>query len=148
MPTVPTNAKCSQLGCKNPKSKLSSNCLEHGGRDTQPFYRNEERDKAHAFYLTAQWRKHRARQLSLQPLCQCCLTRGIITGANEVDHVFPWRQLGGQAFYRNLFQSLCHDCHSHKTQQERKGIITHYHNEIAMTYRLVDYERLVGVDNP
>lgn len=148
MPTVPTNGKCSHLGCNHPRSKYSTSCLEHGGRDTQHTYRSEERDKAHAFYLTAQWGRHRARQLSLQPLCQACLTRGIITGATQVDHVFPWRRIGTHAFYRNLFQSLCHECHSHKTQQEQKGIIMHYANEIAMTYRVVDYQRIMGVDNP
>ena len=148
MPTVPTNGKCSHLACKNPRSKYSTFCLEHGGRDTQLSYRNEERDKAHALYLTAQWQKHRVVQLSGHPLCACCYTRGIITPATEVDHVFPWRQLGRQAFYLNLFQSLCHDCHSHKTQEERKGKVLHYTKGIVMTYRVVDYSQVIGVDNP
>ena len=148
MPTVPSNGKCASLGCKNPRSKYSTYCLEHGGRDTQLTYRSEERDKAHAFYLTAQWARHRMRQLSGQPLCQSCLTRGIITQATEVDHVFPWRQIGAHAFYRNLFQSLCHDCHSHKTQEEKRGRVLHYVNEIVSTYRVEDYKRVIGVDNP
>jgi 5-methylcytosine-specific restriction endonuclease McrA len=122
--------------------------LEHGGRDTQLTYRNDERDKAHAFYLTAQWARHRTVQLSGHPLCACCYTRGIITPATEVDHVFPWRRIGQHAFYRNLFQSLCHDCHSHKTQEEKKGRVWHYTNEIAMTYRVDDYQTVIGVDNP
>jgi 5-methylcytosine-specific restriction protein A len=148
MTTVPTNTQCSHLGCKNPKTRFSGYCLEHGGRDTQLTYRSEERDKAHAFYLTAQWKRHRIVQLSGHPLCASCFSRGIITPATEVDHVFPWRQIGSHSFYRNLFQSLCHDCHSHKTQEERKGRVMHYTNEIVMTYRVDDYHRVVGVDNP
>ena len=62
--------------------------------------------------------------------------------------MFPWRQLGRQAFYLNLFQSLCHDCHSHKTQEERKGKVLHYTKGIVMTYRVVDYSQVIGVDNP
>lgn len=147
MPTVPTNGKCASLGCPNPRTKYSVYCLGHGGRDTQLNYRNEERDRAHRFYLTAQWAKVRARQLSIQPICQACLTRTIITPATEVDHVFPWRRIGEQAFYLNRFQSLCHDCHSHKTQQEQKDIIMSYANGIATTYRLSDYQSVIGVDN-
>ena len=143
MPTVPSNGKCASLGCKNPRSKYSTYCLEHGGRDTQLTYRTEERDKAHAFYLTAQWQRHRIAQLSRQPICQSCLTRGIITPATEVDHVFPWRQIGSNAFYRNLFQSLCHDCHSHKTQQEKKGTILYFTGEIVTRYRVDDYNLLM-----
>lgn len=144
MPTVPNNAKCSHLGCKHPRSKYSGFCLEHGGRDTQPTYRSDERDKAHALYGTAQWSKHRARQLSLQPLCQACLAGGIITSATEVDHVFPWRRIGAHAFYRNLFQSLCHDCHSTKTQREKHDAVLHYSEGIVKTYRLSDYARLTA----
>jgi 5-methylcytosine-specific restriction protein A len=148
MPTVPTNPHCSHLGCKHPRTKYSTSCLEHGGRDTQPTYRNDERDKAHGYYLTAQWARQRARQLSSQPICQSCLTRLVITPATEVDHVFPWRRIGADAFYRNLFQSLCHACHSHKTQQEKKDTILSYANGIVVTYRVSDYQRVVGVDNP
>ena len=126
MPTVPFNSHCSHLGCKNPKSKFSGYCLEHGGRDTQVTYRSAERDKAHAFYSTAQWGRHRRVQLSGHPLCASCLTRGIITSATEVDHVFPWAKIDKQAFYHNLFQSLCHECHSVKTSEERQGTYTHF----------------------
>jgi 5-methylcytosine-specific restriction protein A len=143
MPTVPTNSKCSHLGCNTLRSRYSSFCLQHGGRDTQLTYRSEERDKAHSFYLTAQWQRHRARQLSRQPLCEACFSRGIITGATEVDHLFPWRQIGPKAFYHNLFQSLCHDCHSHKTQQEKKGKVLWYGGGEPMTYQVNDYHLLM-----
>ena len=148
MPTLPTNGKCASLGCKNSRARFSTFCLEHGGRDTQRTYRSAEKDKAHAFYLTAQWKRHRARQLSLQPICESCIKRVVVTGATEVDHVFPWRQIGDQAFYRNLFQSLCHDCHSHKTQQEKKGKVHWYGGGEATVYGVNDYHLLMLERNP
>ena len=84
------------------------------------------------------------RQLSMQPLCQSCLTRGIVTPATEVDHVFPWRRIGPQAFYRNLFQSLCHDCHSSKTQDERRGVFIHWVGGKPVEMAMSDWTRLCG----
>jgi hypothetical protein len=54
------------------------------------------------------------------------MSHGKVVQANHVDHVFPWSRIGKQAFYNNLFQSLCHDCHSVKTNEEKQGIYTHY----------------------
>lgn len=134
MPTLPKYTKCAHLGCKNEKNKYSSFCLEHGGRDTYQYKANEAKQDANAMYNTAQWRSVRQRQLSLQPLCQACLLEGIITSATEVDHVIPWRSIGKQAFYRNIFQCLCHDHHSAKTQMEKRGIYRHYRSEGAIDY--------------
>ena len=142
MPTAPLNGKCSHLGCNNPRSRYSSLCLEHGGRDKQKSYTSEERRESNSFYATAQWRRKRQAELSRQPLCVACLIKGIVTPATEVDHVFPWRRIGEGAFYRNLFQCLCHDHHSLKTQLEKHGIIKHYtQREVDLT--LNDYQRLV-----
>ncbi len=119
MPYAPFNNVCRELGCKNPRSKLNSFCLEHGGLQ----HTNEGKDNA---YSNPAWRTIRRTQLSKQPLCQSCLTHGHIAPALHVDHVFPWRQISEQAFLHNIFQSLCHECHSYKTAQERKGIFEHY----------------------
>jgi hypothetical protein len=65
-----------------------------------------------------------------------------VTPATEVDHVFPWRRISESAFYRNIFQCLCHDHHSLKTQLEKHGIIKHYvDSEKELT--LADYTKLV-----
>ena len=118
MPYTPYNTKCAMLGCKSPKSKLNSYCMEHGGRE----YSNNQ-DGA---YDSKLWKTTRKRQLSLQPLCQACLCQGIITAAQHVDHVFPWRQIGEHAFTRNIFQSLCAEHHSYKTGKEKHGVIIHW----------------------
>lgn len=119
MPYAPYNSVCRELGCKNPRSKLNSFCLEHGGLQ----HTNYGKDNA---YSNPAWRTIRRTQLSKQPLCQSCLTHGHIASALHVDHVFPWRHIGDHAFINNIFQSLCHECHSHKTAQERKGNYEHY----------------------
>lgn len=140
MPTIPSNTKCATLGCKNPRSKLNHYCLEHGGKDTYTTERTEERKQLDSMYQLPFWKTARKLQLSRQPLCQCCLTRGIVTPATHVDHVFPWVKLGRQAFFINWFQSLCHDCHAHKTQLESKGIARHYDQREGHTdYFIIEY---------
>jgi len=132
MPYAPYNSVCRELGCNNPRSKLNSFCLEHGGLQ----HTNEGKDNA---YSNPAWRTIRRTQLSKQPLCQSCLTHGHIASALHVDHVFPWRQIGDHAFINNIFQSLCHECHSHKTAQERKGIFEHYTQDGIKNFTKGDY---------
>lgn len=93
-------------------------------------------------YDSAQWQRTRQRVLSSQPLCQACLLEGRVSPAEEIDHVFPWRQIGLDAFYVNLFQSLCHEHHSAKTQLEQRGVFRHY-IDVPRDYTLPDYELLV-----
>jgi len=142
MPTQPSNTKCSMLACKNPRAKLSARCTEHGGLDTKVIKRTEDRANFNGIYNTASWQRKRALQLSQQPLCQGCLSIGIVKGANHVDHLFSWSAIGMDAFYRNIFQSLCHHCHSSKTLLERDGIYRHYRvgGEPFKDYKIDDYQ--------
>lgn len=143
MPSVPTQTTCQELGCTNPRSRYNVFCVEHGGRNANTQIATEERKAFNSAYQTKFWRIQRVVQLSKQPICQCCLTRGVVTPAEHVDHVFPWAQIGRRAFERNLFQSLCQSCHSHKTSLESKGVIMHYADGIAHEFRLTDYARVV-----
>lgn len=138
MPSTPKATKCQHLGCKATRSKLNSYCLEHGGRD------NMEARQTDSIYQTPAWRSVRQRQLSIQPLCQACLSRGKVEAALHVDHLFAWKHIGKQAFLNNIFQSLCHADHSHKTAQERKGIYEHYTIEGIKTYTGGDYRYVMG----
>lgn len=123
MPTIPTTVKCAMLGCQLPRSKLNTNCLEHGGKN---YSDNIERRLKNNQYSRVGWSKIRIRQLSTQPLCMSCLGRGRVSLATDVDHVFPWSAMGGGAFTHNVFQSLCRECHSTKTGLEQDGIFRHY----------------------
>ena len=42
-------------------------------------------------YDTARWRRVRAYQLQIEPLCRMCAEQGRTTPANVVDHVEPHR---------------------------------------------------------
>jgi hypothetical protein len=53
--------------------------------------------------------------------------------------VFAWKHIGKQAFTHNIFQSLCHSDHSHKTALEKQGVYTHYTPDGERTYGKDDY---------
>ena len=140
MPVYPSNSLCAELGCKNPRSKVNSFCLNHGGMS----HTNENSDNA---YSNPVWKTIRRVQLSKQPLCQSCLNRGTINSANHIDHVFPWRQIGNEAFLQNIFQSLCHECHSYKTGHERKGIFKYYAADGIKDLSINDYPLMMTAYN-
>ena len=135
MPTIPTNNRCATLGCMNNRSRFNSYCLDHGGQDVQ---RYTGKRLSNRMYNTQQWHELRQRQLSIQPLCAGCLSDGVITQAVHVDHVFPWTQIDKEAFYYNLFQSLCPSCHSSKTALERSGTFRAY-GKPSKDYVIADY---------
>ncbi|MCP3904776.1 MAG: HNH endonuclease [Planctomycetes bacterium] len=62
------------------------------------------------------WRRRRAAQLRLEPICRRCGDP-----ADQVDHVLPKSQ-GGTDEQHNL-QSLCTRCHSRKTVLEDGGAV-------------------------
>lgn len=70
------------------------------------------------------WRRIRAIQLSLEPLCRDCARQGQGTEATEVDHIDGGEHEGqyepGKG-YTNL-QSLCKPCHSTKTWHQVRGL--------------------------
>lgn len=105
--------------------------------------RTEARDDKNAMYQTKYWKALRQRQLSTQPLCQACMSVGIITPANHVDHVFPWTHINKEAFYLNLFQSLCLECHSHKTSLEQQGEYRHYIDGSYRVFSKNDYQYII-----
>ena len=144
MPSIPTIIQCKQYGCKQPRARYGGGyCIEHGGKDTYDCNTTEERKEFNSLYQTPFWRKTRITHLSRQPLCQSCLSRGIVAPAAHVDHLFPWRGLGREAFFTNVFQSLCHGCHSDKTQLERQGICRAYSQDGHVDHNINDYKVIV-----
>ena len=132
MPYLPTSKTCSELNCKNNRSKLNSFCTKHGGL-------NFTVNKLNSEYHTRAWKSIRQRQLSIQPLCQACLLDNKVETAQHIDHVFPWKQIGPHAFLHNIYQSLCLEHHSHKTQLEQQGKYIHYTKEKALELTQADY---------
>lgn len=133
MPSSPS-PQCDEYQCKAPSVKGSRYCEAH----TPSKATTIERQAFNARYKTAAWEAIRARQLSSEPLCAACKIDGRITEASHVDHVFAWQAIGGQAFTRNLFQSLCPECHGQKSGLEKRGIFRHYTAQ-AKDYTAQDY---------
>jgi hypothetical protein len=57
--------------------------------------------------------------------------------------LFAWKHIGSHAFSRNIFQSLCHNCHSQKSGLEKQGIYRHYAQDGAKDYTKNDYAYMV-----
>lgn len=140
MPTVPKQSKCAHLACQNTRSKMNTYCLDHGGRD---YTKHSKRTIGKGLYASTAWQSIRRNQLSTQPLCQSCLLKGKVEMANVVDHLFAWSQIGDEAFRYNIFQSLCKECHSVKTNIEQKGLYRHY-AEKEVDYLISDYKRITS----
>ena len=144
MPTLPKPTKCESLQCKAPRVGFSSYCSAHGGKVKLTAYRVEN----NAPYKTKAWHDMRARQLSIQPLCQSCLLNGLVVQALHVDHVIAWRAIGELAFRRAKLQSLCAPCHSLKTSLESTGIFRHFSESGIVDYGKEDYARLIQSNSP
>lgn len=72
------------------------------------------------------WRKIRNQQLINQPYCEICKRDGILSRANEVDHIVP-TSAGGPYYNFNNLQSLCKKHHYEKTSIDIERI--KFHNE-------------------
>lgn len=62
------------------------------------------------------WTKRRAAYLRTHPLCVHCERVGMVTPADEVDHVVPLCE--GGADNESNYQPLCVSCHKAKTAKE------------------------------
>jgi len=62
------------------------------------------------WYSSRRWRKRRALQLRMFPLCKMCEARGIATPAVIADHVES-HEGDWNAFMLGELQSLCKPCH-------------------------------------
>jgi 5-methylcytosine-specific restriction protein A len=106
---------CSYPGC----NKLTNNqfCEEHK-KAADKAYNQYGRDKqSQSFYNSAAWKKLRSIKLCLDPLCEECYKKGILSKATIADHIVPRKQ-GGVPLDINNLQSLCQSCHSKKSVKE------------------------------
>ncbi|MCR6498427.1 HNH endonuclease [Shinella sp. CPCC 101442] len=74
----------------------------------------------HHLYQRAAWRRLRAHQLAVQPLCEFCLISEEVTAAEVVDHRKPHKGDLELFYDPSNLQSLCAPCHNgHKQRIER-----------------------------
>jgi 5-methylcytosine-specific restriction protein A len=69
-------------------------------------------------YTTA-WDKFRKLVLQREPFCRSCMTTNRLKPAYLVDHIIPLRAGGALLSFDNT-QPLCSQCHSVKTDCDRK----------------------------
>lgn len=82
--------------------------------------RSAEAEAYRKLYKTAAWRAIRHQQLSIQPLCEWCLEREVVTEATEVHHAEVHRG-NLDLFYAGPFISTCKPCHASRGQREDLG---------------------------
>lgn len=136
MPSVPTSKKCNFLGCQGTKIFGTNSCEEHGAKRSDKYKKNEK------LYNSAGWKSIKARMRSQHPLCASCLSRGIVSSTEHIDHVVPHRQ-DSVKFMVNVFQGLCAACHTQKTLLEKQGIYRHYTADGPVDYKDSDYGMLI-----
>lgn len=64
--------------------------------------------------------KIRAQVLAEEPFCRRCLAEGKRVRSDEVDHITPLSQGGGNE--RSNLQALCKPCHDAKSAAERASV--------------------------
>jgi len=73
------------------------------------------REARQAFYRSSSWLRLRDAKLYAKPICEICITKGIVTPAQDVHHKIDIKdQPNLRLTYSNL-QSLCYDCHNRIT---------------------------------
>lgn len=86
--------------------------------------RNQRSDAAKAYrklYNNNKWKKARLEHLYEHPECAYCRARGMLSGADLVDHIEPHKGDEKLFWDRSNWQSLCWDCHSGEKQLEENG---------------------------
>ena len=83
-----------------------------------PAYRRpDHRPSRHVRGYTNAWYRLRAWHIARHPLCAHCEARGVVTPAQDVDHINPISN-GGDNLDPDNLQSLCRACHNIKTRNQ------------------------------
>ncbi len=88
--------------------------MRYPHKDNRPAY--------HQWYGLQRWKRLRAAHRRKSPLCAMCLTQGVVTAVQVVDHVVPHK--GDELLFWDAgnLQSLCKHHHdSTKSRMERSG---------------------------
>ena len=86
-----------------------------------------QRQDKQRIYNSREWQSLRLRKLTANPMCEVCLSKGLVESARVVHHVVPietatdYPTMRAIAFQYDNLQSLCFQCHSdiHKAMASR-----------------------------
>jgi len=106
---------CTYPGCTN--LVRAGRCALHSKQPDRLFPHDPVSTK---LYNTAHWRKIRKEHLIEEPLCRECRKAGRDVLGSHVDHIEPHHG-DPVKFFAGPFQTLCHSCHTIKTNRERYG---------------------------
>jgi 5-methylcytosine-specific restriction endonuclease McrA len=70
------------------------------------------------FYRSKLWYEAREYKIKMNPICEECLKKGIITPAYAVDHIIALKDSPELYITLTNLRSLCKSCHSKKTAEE------------------------------
>lgn len=120
MPTKPKTF-CRHPGCGTLLAE-SGYCTLHKplhDKFIRADYSADRKDRQ-VFYVSAKWRRLRARHLHSEPLCRRCKSDGRFVQATVVDHIFRFVNTADPlAIDPSNLQSLCDRCHNSKSAKER-----------------------------
>lgn len=120
-PARPCAANNRGVRCPLRITGSESYCPEHKKQFQRE--RNRARDpEAVKFYKSAAWLRTRKRVLERDNhTCQQCLSQGRAVTATHVDHRQTRRERPDLELEDSNLTSLCHSCHSSKTNREDGG---------------------------
>ena len=72
------------------------------------------------FHNKTEWKKLRKLKKDIDPLCEHCKEKGIITEGKEIDHIIPVHVDITKALDISNLQTLCLDCHVIKTTKDKR----------------------------
>ena len=104
---------CMYPNCNQLVDMKSRFCERHKPKEKRPSAAERGYD--------SKWVKARKSYLAKHPMCVACERQGILTMATDVDHIIAHRGDKRLFWDSQNWQSLCHSCHSKKTQQENNG---------------------------
>ena len=72
--------------------------------------------------VSGRYKRARRAFLAANPLCAECQRRGVVTAANEIDHIKPLRFDPTPEHFWNAegWQALCSPCHAAKSAREAR----------------------------
>ena len=107
---------CGYPGC--PELTDGRYCEKHKKQAAQEYNRYQRNPDTYKRF-GYRWRKVREAYISKHPLCELCEQQGRLVPAEEVHHIKPWAEGGGDE--DDNLQSLCTSCHSRLTLAETRN---------------------------